>query len=77
MKRRPVRENKYTAPKSIGEAQVKFLREVIKQKCKLSKRESYVVDAVLVSRTYHENHSYHLNKLREKYGYIMKKVNKN
>lgn len=72
MATRPIKQS-YKPRKPLGIKQHDFLVELLEQKCKLSNREDYVVRAVLVVKLYHENHQYHLNNLRKKYGHIMEK----
>jgi len=71
MKRTSPATKSYKPEDMLGPKQEKFLKELINQKCKLSKREDYVIGVVLANQSYHENHQYHLNKLRKKYGHIM------
>jgi len=70
MANRPIKQS-YKPREPLGEKQEVFLRTVVELGCELSKRESYVVNAVLECKTYHENHQYHLNKIRKKYSHLM------
>lgn len=63
--------NKYP----LGQKQARFLSQMlIDDEVKLSKREHFVVKHVLDANKYHDNHQYHLNKLRLKYYHIMEKI---
>jgi hypothetical protein len=57
----------------LSTEQETLLKEVQSSNMKLSKRQNYVLNAVLVSRQYHENHQYHLKTIRENWIKFLKK----
>lgn len=62
----------YTTTKhKLGIQQERFLDHMLVEGVNLSQREEYVIREVLDLKEYHDNHQYHLNKLRKKYYHIM------
>lgn len=51
----------------LSDEQRNLITEIIESGMNLSKREHYVLPAVLTAGTYHDNHKYHLTNVRKRW----------